>query len=211
MARLGDVEFSAVTEESPQRDSSITDKPIEEGGVVADHVEPNPYVLNITGEVTGDGAGSKFAQLQEYWRKGKRLRYAGRNVASNMVIESFNSDHTVQVANGFRFSMTLKRLEIVRPAVVEIVAPDPIRDPEAAPDPEEEPSPAPDPEEEPSPAGAQATSSQTKEEEDGGKKSKQDKEADEEQRGSMLSEIAGRGSEMLGRSDPDSKLPPHVR
>lgn len=191
MARLGDVEFSVITEESPRRETAITDKPVERGGNVADHAQPQPWRLNIVGRVTGPGAGDRFALLQQYWRESRLLTYRGRNHAWNMVIESFPSEHDARVANGFRFSMSLKQIRITQAETVEIVAPDPALP--AAPGP---------------PAGNQATGSQTKPREDGGNQQIQEQEPDEERYDSFLKRGWDWAVDLFRRTEPSGEWPP---
>lgn len=126
-ARLGDVEFSVVSEESPQLTNEITERTVERGTDIADHVRITPAMLSISGVVVGDDAGQKLNKLREYTRKGEILRYAGRNTFGQMIIQSFPTQHTVEIRNGFRFRMDLKQIRIARLETVQFVTTDPVR------------------------------------------------------------------------------------
>lgn len=111
-ALLGEVEFSVVESESPSDTAEVTEKPVEKGADVADHVKIKPFTLPIAGVVVGDDAAQKLQRLLEYYRSGQLLTYVGRNVAANMIIEQFDRAHDSKVSNGFAFSMNLKQVKI---------------------------------------------------------------------------------------------------
>lgn len=119
-AMLGEVEFSVVFSDDPKRENEITDKSVERGADVSDHVKPIPDTLNISGVVVGDDAGTKLAKLLEYRNNGTLLTYIHRVWYDNMVINTFNSRHSVDVANGFEFDITLKHVRIATPKEVAI-------------------------------------------------------------------------------------------
>jgi len=111
-AILGEVEFSAVEKEDPVNSVEVTEKPVERGQDVADHVRPKPVSVSISGVVVGPDAAQKLEKLKQYQRTGQLLTYIGRNLYTNMVIEHFDTSHGKNVANGFSFSMVLKHIRI---------------------------------------------------------------------------------------------------
>lgn len=119
-ALLGDVELSVVHSDDPTSDVEVTEKPVERGQDVSDHVKQKPETLAISGVVVGDDASSKLSKLKEYQRTGKLLTYIHRVWYGNVVIESLNTRHGGNVANGFEFDMTLKRVRIAVPKEVAI-------------------------------------------------------------------------------------------
>lgn len=122
-ALLGDVEFSAVENESPSNTAEVTENPVEKGEDIADHVKLKPYTMAMSGIVVGDDATQKLQKLSEYFRKGQVLTYVGRNVVNNVVIEQFDRVHDSSISNGFAFSFKLKQIRIV--AVQEITIKNP--------------------------------------------------------------------------------------
>lgn len=126
-AKLGDVEFNVVEEESPEHSAEITERTVERGIDIADHFRARPVVLSISGIVVGNDAAQKLSKLRQYSRSGEILRYVGRNIFANMVIQSFPTNHNVRIRNGFGFKIELKEIRIARPQVVQFVAPDPAR------------------------------------------------------------------------------------
>ncbi len=119
-AMLGDVELSVVLSDEPTADVEVTEKPVERGQDVSDHVKKKPEVLNISGVVVGDDAAAKLSKLKEYQRTGKLLTYINRVWYTNVVIESLNTRHGTAVRNGFEFDMTLKLVRIAVPKEVAI-------------------------------------------------------------------------------------------
>lgn len=121
-AKLGDIEISVVIADEPTSDVEVTEKPVERGQDVSDHVKQKPETLAISGAIVGDDASSKLSKLKEYQRTGKLVTYIHRVWYGNVVIESLNTRHGGNVANGFEFDMTLKRVRIAVPQEVAITA-----------------------------------------------------------------------------------------
>ncbi len=121
--RLGDVEILVISE-TPSFSNDVTEKPVE-GGTIVDNVKQNSTILNINGAVTGDDAFQKLQQLRKYSKAGTLLKYTGRNIFTNVVIEKFDTAHTVSIRNGFEFTITLKEIRIATAQIVQIQSPDP--------------------------------------------------------------------------------------
>jgi hypothetical protein len=119
-AILGDVELTVVVSDEPTSDVEVTEKPVERGQDVSDHVKKKPETLSISGVIVGDDAGQKLNKLKEYQRTGKLLFYIHRVWWNNVVIESLNTRHSATVANGFEFDMVLKVVRIAVPKEVAI-------------------------------------------------------------------------------------------
>jgi len=119
-ALLGDIELTAVTSDDPTSDVEVTEKPVERGQDVSDHVKKKPETLAISGVVVGDDASNKLNKLKEYQQTGKLLTYIHRVWYINVVIESLSTRHGGNVANGFEFDMTLKLVRIAIPKEIAI-------------------------------------------------------------------------------------------
>lgn len=120
MAILGDIEFSVVEQDDISISTDITDKPVERGQDVSDHVKPKPDKLSIKGIIVGPDASKKWSKIKMYSKTGELLTYVNRVIYDNMVIESFNPVHGRDVANGYKFSMTLKQVRISKPDEIAI-------------------------------------------------------------------------------------------
>ena len=113
-SKIGEVEFSATTEEDVTYESEVTDHPVEDLGYISDHVKPLPIKFSIAGVVVGEDAFPKLKLLREYCKGKKVYRYYGRNIFSNVVIESLSTSHSGSVRNGFSFKISCK---IIKQAV----------------------------------------------------------------------------------------------
>lgn len=128
-AMLGDVEFSVVESENPEYSNEVTSNPVELGTDIVDHVRQKPISHSIKGIVTGEKAAESIAKLRRYLNDGIILRYVGRNVIDNLVIESLSTTHDKSIRNGFSFQITLKHVRIAKSQMMEIQLPNPIKAP----------------------------------------------------------------------------------
>lgn len=112
LAKLGDVEISVVFSDEPAHEVEVTERPVERGQDISDHVKKRPDIITISGVIVGDDAASKLNKLKEYQSKGQILTYINRIWYDNLVIESLNTRHGPSVANGFEFDMVLKRVRV---------------------------------------------------------------------------------------------------
>ena len=126
-SKIGEVEFSATTEEDVTYESEVTDHPVEDLGYISDHVKPRPIKFNISGVVVGQDAFPKLKLLREYCKGKKVYKYYGRNIFSNVVIESFSSSHSGNVRNGFSFKITCKIIKQAKSKKITNQAADPTK------------------------------------------------------------------------------------
>jgi hypothetical protein len=117
--KLGDVEFDVIESENPKDSVTVTDKPVESGQDISDHVKQNSSIINIRGQMTEDAA-DKLQTLKRYQKDGELLKYVGRNIYSNMVIEEIDREHGVDNRNGFQFNIKLKQVRIATAKKVKI-------------------------------------------------------------------------------------------
>lgn len=117
--KLGDIEFDVIESENPKDSVTVTDKPVESGQDVSDHVKQNPSIINLRGQMTEDAA-DKLQVLKKYQKEGTLLKYVGRNVYPNMVIEEIDREHGTRNRLGFQFNIKLKQVRIATAKEVEI-------------------------------------------------------------------------------------------
>lgn len=108
LSKIGEIEFSATTEENVSYTSEVTDRPVENLGYISDHVKPKPVTFSIEGIVASENAFEKLRTLREYCKGKQVYKYFGRNIFSNVVIESLSTSHSKQIKNGFSFKMSCK-------------------------------------------------------------------------------------------------------
>lgn len=119
-SRLGGYQIHVVSE-SVQGDVTVIGHPAEEGFPITDHVEKEPFTISLSGTLvrpTRERVDRLISALEKFRDSGKLLTYEGRRIYTNMVIEQFSYDTDKSIANGYRFSMKLKRIRIAKPAYV---------------------------------------------------------------------------------------------
>lgn len=126
-AMLGSVVLDVVETENPDYKNEVSERAVEEGVNISDHVKNSPIAFSISGVVTSPDAAKKRQELVTYRNNKQLLRYVGRNILENMVIEDLATSHTVENRNGFAFRIQLKQVRIVKSRTVAYVAPDPVR------------------------------------------------------------------------------------
>lgn len=97
-----------VNKETLTRNSTVTDNPIEDGGVINDHVVKNPEQFQISGVIVGGNAA--YERLIAMWEKRDIIEYTGRMHIKNLVILSFQSNAEPKNSKGIGFSITLKKI-----------------------------------------------------------------------------------------------------
>lgn len=122
---LGEVVLDVVDSESPTHSSQTTDKPVERGQDITDHVIIQPIKLTISGVVVGEEAPKKLEQLRDYRDNAELLTYVGRNLIHGVVIENLQTSHTAKVGDGFTFNITLKQIRISESQMVQVTIPPP--------------------------------------------------------------------------------------
>ncbi len=121
----GSISFGVVSEERPDYVADVTEYPIEDGLNVSDHATLRPVSLTIEGVVTGSGATSTFASIEQ-WQKDRLLvTYSGRRTYRDFVIREFRPTEDATVGDGFRFTLSLQEVKIAALATVQRVKRDP--------------------------------------------------------------------------------------
>jgi hypothetical protein len=114
MPKIGSVYIDVVYADQPKRSVKVTSHPVESGENISDHVKSDPYTINISGVVVGPDAAARLKKLEAYQRKGAMVAYVHRTIARGVVIEKFDTDHNVKVANGFAFTITLRQIRVAK-------------------------------------------------------------------------------------------------
>lgn len=107
-SKIGEVIFSATTDENVSYENEVTERPVENLGYLSDHVKQKPVKFTVSGVVAGEDAYPKLIKLREYLKGKASLIYFGRNVFYNVVIESLSTTHGKEIRNGFSFQMSCK-------------------------------------------------------------------------------------------------------
>lgn len=115
-----------VVEENPKYSVEVSQHPVEDLGSIVDHVVRNPIEMSINGVVVGKDAGEKIARLRRFNQEGTLLKYVGRNLLDNCIIESLDTSHTTAVSNGFEFDIKLLVIRKAKTQYVTLYGSDPV-------------------------------------------------------------------------------------
>src|SRR5690625_1462363 len=99
----GEVEFNAVLNETIEMQNRVTSFPVEDGQDIADHISKDSDSVPISGVVAGEDASQKLRTLRDFRNNKEVLTLIGRNVVTNVVIESLMTRHNARVRDGFEF------------------------------------------------------------------------------------------------------------
>lgn len=106
-----------VEDEDVSRDIESTTHPVETGLEIESTIRRKPIELSIKGkivDVNGMKASEILAQLCKLQKDGSLIDYKGRNLLSNVQIQSISTSHPNTNAGGADFDMTLKQVRIVK-------------------------------------------------------------------------------------------------
>lgn len=117
--KLEDIVMDAVVDESPSNTADVTNKPVEKGEDISDHMKIKPYTVRLKGSIVND-APAKLELLRTYQREAKLLTYVGRNIFKDVVLTNLETDHSVENAKGFDYSITLQHVKIAKPETFEV-------------------------------------------------------------------------------------------
>ena len=101
-----------VETEDVSRGVEVTSHPVESGLDLTDNVKRSPVSISINGEIVGEDAATVLGALTSLHQSGKYVRYSGRNILDNAIIESFNTGHPNTITGGCSFSMTIKEIRV---------------------------------------------------------------------------------------------------
>lgn len=120
VATLGDVLLDTVEADNPSHNYEVTEKAVEEGENVSDHMKAQPATLSITGIVVGDDASTRLERIKKYQADRELVTYTNRVIYSNMAVENIGTSHSRDIANGFSFDIQLKQVRIAASKEIQI-------------------------------------------------------------------------------------------
>lgn len=107
-----------VQDEQVTRGVEISEHPVESGLDLTDNIKRNPVTISISGEIVGKNAASDLSLLMSLHQNGKLVKYSGRNILKNAVIESFDTSHPIDIYGGCAFDMELREIRVAKPAYI---------------------------------------------------------------------------------------------
>lgn len=126
IAVLGSVLLDAVEADSPSHTFDVTDKAVENGSNIADHMKERPPTLSITGVIVGDDAWPRLARIRQMQTNRQLITYVNRVVYSNMAITSISTEHGANIGNGFQFSIQMRHVRQASSQAIQMTSPAPV-------------------------------------------------------------------------------------
>jgi len=114
-----DPSTGTITQEVATKSSKMTSNAIENGSSMEDHVYLNPEQLQITGVIVKNHNAFKD-QLESMWKNRDLVTYTGKIRVSNYVIINLQIKNGSSNKNGFQFTATLQKANVVSGQYVEI-------------------------------------------------------------------------------------------
>ena len=108
-----------ITQETMTKSSKMTSNAIEGGSSIEDHVYLNPEQFQIVGVVVKNHSAFR-SRLKAMWKNRDLVTYVGKFRVENYVIISLQMKNDSGNRDGFSFTATLQKANIVSGAYVEI-------------------------------------------------------------------------------------------
>lgn len=116
MALLNNL-YIHVVDENVSNNIESTSHPTEQGIEITDTVKVKPVTISLSGMIVDYGdmkASAILSKIIQLQKDGSLIDYSGRNVASNMQIQTFSHAHPYTIHGGMSFSMELKEVRIAK-------------------------------------------------------------------------------------------------
>ena len=112
--KLGTVLLDCTTAEEVSKTADVTDRPVEKGEDISDHMKTKPYSVRLSGTMVNDPEG-KISTLEKMMSDAELVEYIGKRKLKDMVITSFSTKQNKQVSNGYDWDISLKSVKIAKP------------------------------------------------------------------------------------------------
>ena len=112
--KLGTVLLDCTTAEEVSKTADVTDRPVEKGEDISDHMKTKPYSVRLSGTMVNDPEG-KISTLEKMMADAELVEYIGKRKLKDMVITSFSTKQNKQVSNGYDWDISLKSVKIAKP------------------------------------------------------------------------------------------------
>lgn len=107
-----------VETEDVSRGVEVSAHPVEKGLNITDNVKRSPVTISLDGEIVGNNAQTTLSALESLHQSGQYVKYTGRNILKNAIIESFDTGHPNTITGGCSFSMKLREIRVAKSAYV---------------------------------------------------------------------------------------------
>ena len=121
MAKYGDLEFQVLDNEKVNHSNTVTDKPVENGTNVGDHIKNNSLKINATVLFSGRDINKIYEDLLKMKKSDEVYDYNGTfGLYKNMAIENFSTLKNAKYGNGFECTIAFKQIRVIETKTIEI-------------------------------------------------------------------------------------------
>lgn len=103
-----------VKDEKVKRGVSVSSHPVENGLKLTDHVQREPKVISLSGEIVGKDAAKKLKKIEALHQSGKYVKYVGRNTLSKAIITTLDTNHPNTIQGGCAFTMDITEIRVAK-------------------------------------------------------------------------------------------------
>ena len=122
---LQGLELDAVVTEAEIKNADVTNRPVEKGEDIQDHMKAKPYEIRLTGAMVNDAMG-KIGTIEGFQKDAELLTYVGRRKIENLVITSFSTKFSKDVKDAYEYDMSLQEVKIAKPESFKLDVKDPV-------------------------------------------------------------------------------------
>jgi hypothetical protein len=115
MVSIGAYIDLVVLEEIINQPNAVTEKPVEQGSDISDHIDHQPIIVDITSIIAGEEAEEKYKILEDLRLRMEVFEYYSEQRIEpykNMAIEAVSMTRTPLVADGHELKINLKQVRI---------------------------------------------------------------------------------------------------
>lgn len=125
MAQLAGITLSLILSEDENRSGSISEKPVEKGTAVTDHVVRDPIIIDIVCVLT-QGAEKTRERICALWESSERVTYKGENTYHNVVVTHVGSLSQVDNKGGYTLEIRLSQPRVAKLKTYRVRAKNPV-------------------------------------------------------------------------------------
>jgi len=123
--KLDNIELDAVVTEAETKNADVTNRPVEQGEDVQDHMKVKPYDIRLTGTMVNDAMG-KIDIIEGFQKEAKLLTYTGRRQIKNLVITSFSTKFSKDIKDAYDYDLSLQEVNIAKPDMFKLNVANPV-------------------------------------------------------------------------------------
>lgn len=123
--KLDNIELDAVVTEAETKNADVTNRPVEKGEDIQDHIKVKPYDIRLTGTMLKDAMG-KIDTIEGFQKEAKLLTYTGRRQIKNLVITSFSTKFSKDVKDAYDYDLSLQEVNVAMPETFKLNVANPV-------------------------------------------------------------------------------------